>query len=196
MSVEFETTSVKMYESFNEKFGDKTTVFAEILTVKKIGLELLKSTLKPDSVAECLQDFSLIKSLDDAIIIALAHETKGEILYESLASKESDEAIKDLYFRLWATIINEYKKALKSISIQKNEKDEKSKSKAQANFLNLEALNELEGIKDSLEKLGSGDTKELENLLKNPNLSLFAGVAAGMLGSILVCQTLENFKKD
>ncbi|MDU7070819.1 MAG: hypothetical protein E6328_05065, partial [Campylobacter ureolyticus] len=102
-----EEQGIKMYEEFALKFNEP--VFTEILNVKKTGSEFLKSAnLQNGKNNDFLKEISFenlnnINDKNDAIFKALSYEIESENLYNELASNENNEALKDLYFRIWAT---------------------------------------------------------------------------------------------
>ncbi|EPH10297.1 hypothetical protein HMPREF9309_00076 [Campylobacter ureolyticus ACS-301-V-Sch3b] len=194
-----EEQGIKMYEEFALKFNEP--VFTEILNVKKTGSEFLKSAnLQNGKNNDFLKEISFenlnnINDKNDAIFKALSYEIESENLYNELASNEDNEALKDLYFRIWATSTNEYKKALQNLLNLETFKDDEQNFKEDKHInKDTNAFNYTKELSEALEKLKNGKmtANEALNLLQNPNISFIGGALIGALGGVLVNQLLDK----
>ena len=194
-----EEQGIKMYEEFALKFNEP--VFTEILNVKKTGSEFLKSAnLQNGKNKDFLKEISFenlnnINDKNDAIFKALSYEIESENLYNELASNEDNEALKDLYFRIWATSTNEYKKALQNLLNLETFKDDEQNFKEDKHInKDTNAFNYTKELSEALEKLKNGKmtANEALNLLQNPNISFIGGALIGALGGVLVNQLLDK----
>ena len=194
-----EEQGIKMYEEFALKFNEP--VFTEILNVKKTGSEFLKSAnLQNGKNNDFLKEINFenlnnINDKNDAIFKALSYEIESENLYNELASNEDNEALKDLYFRIWATSTNEYKKALQNLLNLETFKDDEQNFKEDKHInKDTSAFNYTRELSEALEKLKNGKmtANEALNLLQNPNISFIGGALIGALGGVLVNQLLDK----
>ena len=194
-----EEQGIKMYEEFVSKFNEP--VFTEILNVKKTGSEFLKSAnlqngKNNDFLKEVnFKNFSNINDKNDAVFKALSYEIESENLYSELASNEDNEALKDLYFRIWATSTNEYKKALQNLLNLETFKDGEQNFKEDKHInKDTNAFNYTKELSEALEKLKNGkmSANEALNLLQNPNISFIGGALIGALGGVLLNQLLDK----
>ena len=194
-----EEEGIKMYEEFALKFNEP--VFTEILNVKKTGSEFLKSAnLQNGKNNDFLKEINFenlnnINDKNDAIFKALSYEIESENLYAELASNEDNEALKDLYFRIWATSTNEYKKALQNLLNLETFKDGEQNFKEDKHInKDTNAFNYTKELSEALEKLKNGKmtANEALNLLQNPNISFIGGALIGALGGVLVNQLLDK----
>lgn len=194
-----EEQGIKMYEEFALKFNEP--VFTEILNVKKTGSEFLKSAnLQNGKNNDFLKEISFenlnnINDKNDAIFKALSYEIESENLYNELASNEDNEALKDLYFRIWATSTNEYKKALQNLLNLETFKDGEQNFKEDKHInKDTNAFNYTKELSEALEKLKNGKmtANEALNLLQNPNISFIGGALIGALGGVLLNQLLDK----
>ncbi|NLK67450.1 MAG: hypothetical protein GX282_08260 [Campylobacteraceae bacterium] len=204
-AVSYEEEGIAMYSDFASKF--ENPVFGQILAIKGAGLNLLKNAKDVEFEAKKEGfDFSNIKDEKDAIFTALSYEIRGEKLYSELAANEENEGLKDLYFRIWATSVNEYKEALKgSLEGAKTDKesheDESSESKQSQNYKydkhlnpNDMGLNQLKSLKDSFDKFSSGTATvdDVNSILQNPSFSFVSGALVGALGGVFINQILKK----
>lgn len=194
-----EEQGIKMYEEFALKFNEP--VFTEILNVKKTGSEFLKSAnLQNGKNNDFLKEISFenlnnINDKNDAIFKALSYEIESENLYNELASNEDNEALKDLYFRIWATSTNEYKKALQNLLNLETFEDSEQNFKEDKHInKDTNAFNYAKELSEALEKLKNGKmtANEALNLLQNPNISFIGGTLIGALGGVLLNQLLDK----
>lgn len=194
-----EEQGIKMYEEFALKFNEP--VFIEILNVKKTGSDFLKSAnLQNGKNNVFLKEISFenlnnINDKNDAIFKALSYEIESENLYAELASNEDNESLKDLYFRIWATSTNEYKKALQNLLNLETFKDGEQNFKEDKHInKDTNAFNYTKELSEALEKLKNGKmtANEALNLLQNPNISFIGGALIGALGGVLLNQLLDK----
>lgn len=194
-----EEQGIKMYEEFALKFNEP--VFTEILNVKKTGSEFLKSAnLQNGKNNDFLKEISFenlnnINDKNDAIFKALSYEIESENLYNELASNEDNEALKDLYFRIWVTSTNEYKKALQNLLNLETFEDSEQNFKEDKHInKDTNAFNYAKELSEALEKLKNGKmtANEALNLLQNPNISFIGGTLIGALGGVLLNQLLDK----
>lgn len=192
-ALNYENQGILLYTEIYNNF--KYEIFAQILEVKKAGFVLLES-FKTDEV---LEEFKTpnIDSKKDAIYTALSYEEKAEKIYDKLTNSVNDEKLKDLFFRLWATSENEYKKALLN-EIQNTQ----NKQGEIFNFKNLEqmglnldtkSINELNEILAKF-KDGKASKDDINAFLQNPYFSFLSGVMLGAVGGILIDQILKENK--
>lgn len=194
-----EEQGIKMYEEFALKFNEP--VFTEILNVKKTGSDFLKSAnLQNGKNNDFLKEISFenlnnINDKNDAIFKALSYEIESENMYAELASNEDNEALKDLYFRTWATSTNEYKKALQNLLNLETFKDGEQNFKEDKHInKDTNAFNYARELSEALEKLKNGkmSANEALSLLQNPNISFVGGALIGALGGVLLNQLLDK----
>lgn len=194
-----EEQGIKMYEEFALKFNEP--VFTEILNVKKTGSDFLKSAnLQNGKNNDFLKEISFenlnnINDKNDAIFKALSYEIESENMYAELASNEDNEALKDLYFRIWATSTNEYKKALQNLLNLETFKDGEQNFKEDKHInKDTNAFNYARELSEALEKLKNGkmSANEALSLLQNPNISFVGGALIGALGGVLLNQLLDK----
>ena len=194
-----EEQGIKMYEKFALKFNEP--VFTEILNVKKTGSDFLKSAnLQNGKNNDFLKEISFenlnnINDKNDAIFKALSYEIESENMYAELASNEDNEALKDLYFRIWATSTNEYKKALQNLLNLETFKDGEQNFKEDKHInKDTNAFNYARELSEALEKLKNGkmSANEALSLLQNPNISFVGGALIGALGGVLLNQLLDK----
>jgi len=207
--------SEKSAEILYENLSDLGEIFAEILSVRKNGLTLIKTYAKAKNLElsnEQIQNaFLMPDSLQDALICALNLEIQLNKMYENFTQDLDDEELKDLFFRLWATSNNEYIVALKK-ALKAELQSDAPKAKAQdaqnfSQILNTQGYENLllkyqddfnQIIKEGLQNVVSGKASgaELAKILNNPNFSFFSGLALGALGMTAASKNLRKDETD
>ena len=196
--------SEKSAEILYENLSDLGEIFAEILSVRKNGLTLIKTYTKAKNLELSNEQ------LQDALICALNLEIQLNKMYENFTQDLDDEELKDLFFRLWATSNNEYVVALKRALKAEFEGDApKAKTQDAQNFsqiLNMQGYENLllkyqddfNQIKKGLQNVVSGKASgaELAKILNNPNFSFFSGLALGALGMTAASKNLRKDETD
>ena len=207
--------SEKSAEILYENLSDLGEIFAEILSVRKNGLTLIKTYAKAKNLElsnEQIQNaFLMPDSLQDALICALNLEIQLNKMYENFTQDLDDEELQDLFVRLWATSNNEYIVALKKALKAEFEGDApKAKAQDAQNFsqiLNTQGYENLllkyqddfnQIIKEGLQNVVSGKASgaELAKILNNPNFSFFSGLALGALGMTAASKNLRKDETD
>ncbi|WP_295147236.1 ferritin-like domain-containing protein [uncultured Campylobacter sp.] len=206
--------SEKSAEILYENLSDLGEIFAEILSVRKNGLTLIKTYAKAKNLGlsnEQIQNaFLMPDSLQDALICALNLEIQLNKMYENFTQNLDDEELKDLFFRLWATSNNEYVVALKKALKAELQSDApKAKAQETQNFsqilnaqgyenLLLKYQEDFNQIKEGLQNVVSGKASgaELAKILNNPNFSFFSGLALGALGMTAASKNLRKDETD
>ena len=86
----------------------------QIANVRQNGYDMLLKLADDFSPQSAQTKLNLGKNYIDALILAITFEIKTCEFYDEITSQTQDENLRDLFFRLWATSENEYKKALNS----------------------------------------------------------------------------------
>lgn len=89
-------------------------LFLQIASVRQNGYDMLLKLADDFSPQSSQTKPNSGKNYIDALILAIAFEIKTCEFYDEITSQIQDENLRDLFFRLWATSENEYKKALNS----------------------------------------------------------------------------------
>lgn len=193
VALKYENEGVFLYEKLANAFD--LNLFSEILTLKKTGLNLLNK-YKQDEVEFIPQNIEF-KGKKEALNLALEYELRSGEIYDLLSDTTDNEELRDLFFRLWATSENEYKKALLN-EIQNTQ----NKQGEIFNFKNLEqmglnldtkSINELNEILAKF-KDGKASKDDINAFLQNPYFSFLSGVMLGAVGGILIDQILKENK--
>lgn len=191
-----EDYGLSLYEKLSEIFNND--VFGLILNIRKHGVTILQN------LVQVTENFDIeIGNISrfDAIVKALSYEISTEEIYSRITDYDIDKNIKDLFFRLWATSTNEYKKALinelkSEINLEQNSNmleqvDNNLNLPFLKSFIGKEGYDEIVEIFNKFSN-GKADSKDIQKLLNNSNMSLFSGLVAGSLGGILLKDFLEE----
>lgn len=178
-----------------ENLKDEDEIFAQILLVRKSGVELLKGCYDDLKDHKNKENFAKFENIDDNIIRAINYENELNEIYANLANECEDEGLRDVLFRLWATSHNEYIPALK-LRLQ-NEfhsfKDDKECNQEESKNYEKNEKYSFEELSKILEKIssGKGSKEDIATLLNSPHISFFGGLALGGLAGVF----LNNFIK-
>ncbi|MSN95818.1 hypothetical protein F1B92_01180 [Campylobacter sp. FMV-PI01] len=192
IALNYENEGILLYSELFNKFGCE--IFNQILEIKKSGLNLLQN-FKTDESLDEIAPQNLI-SLKDGIILALTYENKASFIYDDITNSVTDNALRDIFFRLWATSENEYKKAL-NLELSKCEDVLKQDFFGIENLkqfgLNLD-VNSIKELSKILKKLknGKASQNEIQSFLNHPYFSFLLGAGVGALGGIFINEILKE----
>lgn len=190
VALNYENEGVFLYEKLANAFD--ISVFSEILLLKQTGLNLLNKYKKDEAIFTPQEiEFSGKK---EALNLALAYELRSGEIYDLLSDTVDDEALRDLFFRLWATSNNEYQKALKSEISNLESKESGFDFDSFKNLginLDKKSINELNQILGKFRD-GKASKDDINAFLQNPYFSFIAGAMCGAVGGVLINQILKN----
>lgn len=194
VALNYENEGVVLYEKLASSFD--LAVFSEILLLKQTGLNLLNK-YKEDEVITAPQDVKF-NGKKEALNLALDYELRSGEIYDLLSDTTSDEELRDLFFRLWATSNNEYQKALKNeISNLENKENGFDFDSLKNLGINLDkkSINELNQILGKF-KDGKASKDDISAFLENPYFSFISGAMLGAVGGILIKEILKNSNEN
>ncbi|QKF64646.1 hypothetical protein [Campylobacter corcagiensis] len=194
VALNYENEGVVLYEKLASSFD--LAVFSEILLLKQTGLNLLNK-YKKDEVVVTPQDVKF-NGKKEALNLALDYELRSGEIYDLLSDTASDEELRDLFFRLWATSNNEYQKALQNeisnLESKENGFDFDSLKNLGIN-LDKKSINELNQILGKF-KDGKASKDDINAFLENPYFSFISGAMLGAVGGILIKEILKNSNEN
>ncbi|BCX79173.1 hypothetical protein [Campylobacter sp. 19-13652] len=207
MAYASELGGVMLYSQLALK-GYEAEEFASIRDVRLRACELLKEAANSYNLS--LKDEAGVPVFapdifDEALIVAINYEISIAAFYDSLCEQCDDEALRDLFFRLWATSQNEFIPALKLRlyhALAAEQKDSfhlahGSKNEL-ARFLNGDFKSyqdDINSLNQKLSRIVNGEAREgeIKELLNHKQFAFFSGAALGAMG---LAAFIKNTNKD
>lgn len=195
-----ELTGLKLYSQLRDKKLDDDEIFSEIANIRQKGCELLEqciSYFEIDKAQISAMPQLIPDNLDDALIVSISYELGIISLYKGLCHECDNDNVRDLFFRLWATSVNEFMPCLKlKLSQTFNQNKTANIQSLSSESLNDKMTNFQKDISQISQKLqdvvqGKADKDDIANILNNPQFAFFSGAALGALG---VASILKNQK--
>jgi len=162
-----------LYREFDKIFSSE--LFKKITQIRENGIKILENFCDDFSYFD--DEICTPKTYEDALILAISFEIETALVYDKLTNETGDEKIKDLFFRLWATSENEYKKALKMELLSNSQNNNFGFN----NLINQELKEIFAKFKD-----GNANQNDINKLLQNPSFPLFSGLALGGITGMLL----------
>lgn len=216
LAYDSELNGVNLYTHLFLK-GYNESEFDDIKAIRLRGCELLKqagASYKINLKDEMQAPIFVPDRLDDALIVALNYEISITAFYAKVCEQCDDEALRDLFFRLWATSENEFIPALKlklstvlacvpniqNLQNQISDTHKDSKNEI-ASFLGGDINGYQEEFADLNQKLnhivnGNASQSEVKELLNHRQFAFFSGAALGALGLSAFMKSVDKDKQN